>query len=186
MSDDNQFQAALDQATGARTAADNAAMAASMDQALADFRQQKLDAARDKDHPFHAAPAAFWDDTLRKMQAVRIRAGLAPDVAPKTPLQVAQEQHAASFSLPAQVNPNLGEMFDAALADLARNPDKRDTQAAELRKTLGPVAYSEMLVAAQAITGKKPTPELEACGPALKALLAQHRYNQARRTGTPR
>jgi hypothetical protein len=187
MSDDNQFQAALDQATGARTAADNAAMAASMDQALADFRQQKTDALRDKSHPYHSAPDSFWDDTLRKMQAVRIRAGLAPDVAPKTPQQVAQEQHFASFALPDQINPNMGELFDNALADLAKNPDKRDAQAADLRKTLGPVAYSELLVSAELVLGRgKVTEELKACGPALRALHAQARYNQAKRSGTPR
>jgi hypothetical protein len=196
MSDDNTpstpeqqkaFQAAIDQATGVRTAADNAAMAASMDQALADFRQQKMDALRDPSHPFHAAPARFWDDPERKMQAVRIRAGLAPDVAPKSPQQLAQEQHAAAFSMPNQINPNMGELFDNALATLKADPDRREAQAAELRKTLGPVAYSELLVSAELVLGRgKVTEELKACGPALRALHAQAKYNQAKRTGTPR
>lgn len=182
----NQFQAALDQATGARTAADQAAMAASMDQHFADFERMAADATHNKENPYFGRPDLIAR-TRTEISAIRLRAGLAPTVAPVTPQQMAAEQHQASFSLPEQINPGLGEVMDAALADLAKNPDRRDAQAAELRKSLGPAAYSELLVSAELVLGRgKVTKELEACAPALRALHSQRRYVDAKRNSAPR
>jgi len=55
----SQFEAALNDAVGQRSAEQNAATAASLDQALADTRQRKADALADPSHPFHRAPASF-------------------------------------------------------------------------------------------------------------------------------
>src|SRR5260370_40723112 len=85
----NQFQAAINEAMGERSAEQNAATAASLDQALADVRQLKATALADPTHEYHRAPASFWQRMEEPVIAARVRHGLAPEPQPKTPKQMA-------------------------------------------------------------------------------------------------
>jgi len=126
--------------------------AAGLDAQLADFERQAADAAHNKDSIYFGRPDVIAQ-TRTHLQAIRIRAGLAPAVAPKTPQQVAAEQHAQAFSLPDELHPNMVELLDADRAPLeALAKDK--TARAEAEKTLkaqlgGAAEYDKLLANAR-------------------------------------
>jgi hypothetical protein len=120
-----------------------------MDQALADVRQQRVDAQRDKDHPFHSAPESYWQKQEATVMAFRVRAGLAPKLPVKAPQQLAAEQHAASFFLPDELHPNMVEALNARLEPLAGDRVAREEATKQLKTELGAVAYNALVQDAQ-------------------------------------
>jgi hypothetical protein len=180
--DTKKFQDALNQATGERTAAKQAASNASLDQMTADFERTAADPTS-----IYAGKPDLIERTRTQLAALRMRAGLAPTVAPKTPQQIAAQQHEQSFSMPAEINSNLAELIDGQLAHLKANPDLRDSQEKALKEKLGPADYAALLSDAQLYLGSaKMTPEVKASEHALRTAAAQAKYNAARRAGTPR
>jgi hypothetical protein len=142
---DNQFQDALNEATATTAAKQSAATAASLDQSLADIRQQKIDALRDPSHPFHRAPMSYWQTQEATVMAFRVRAWLAPDVAPPSPQALAAEQHAASFPLPDQLHENMQAALGARVEPFAGDSALREEATAALKRELTPAGYEALV-----------------------------------------
>jgi hypothetical protein len=125
---------------------------AGMDQQMAEFERQAADATHNKDSIYFGRPDVIAQ-TRAQLQAVRIRAGLAPAVAPKTPQQIAAEQHAQAFPLPDELDPNMVEYLDAdraPLETLAKDKSALAEATKQLKTELGGVAeYDKLLKNAQ-------------------------------------
>jgi hypothetical protein len=121
---------------------------ASLDQALVDTRQRKADALADPSHPFHRAPASFWEKQEQAVIGVRVRAGLSPDVAPLSPQQMADEQTAKAFPMPDTIDPNLQEMLDQLVAPLVDDRIAREEATKALKTELGAAEYDRLVKAA--------------------------------------
>jgi hypothetical protein len=177
----SQFEAAIAAATGQRTAEQNAATAASLDQALADVRQLKATALDDKSHPYHSAPASFWAKMEEPVIAARVRHGLAPEPQPKTPQQMAAEMTQRSFPMDDQLHPNMQSMLDARLEPLAGDRVAREEATKQLKTELGAVAYNALV---QDATLYKPLTDAEKADRlVLQTYASQGRRNQYKRTG---
>ena len=176
----NAFQTALNEATGVRTAADNAAMAASMDQQMVEFERMAADATHNKENPYFGHPDLI-ERTRTQLSAIRIRAGLAPAIAPKTPQQMAAEMHAASFSLPDTLHPNWVAAIDARLEPLANDKVLRDETTAALKQELGTAGYAALVK--DAATYKTLTDAEKADRLTLQMYASQGQRNQYKRTG---
>jgi hypothetical protein len=141
----NAFQDAINEATGQRAAANNAATAASLDQALADVRQLKATALGDKTHPYHSAPASFWAKMEEPVIAARVRHGLAPEPQAKTPQTMVAELTARSFPLDDQLHPNMQEALDARVAPFAGDRVLREEATAALKRELTTPGYEALV-----------------------------------------
>jgi hypothetical protein len=146
---DNSFADAVAAATSERTAANSAATAASLDQALADVRQLKQTALADKTHPYHAAGDAFWARMEEPVIANRIRHGLAPELQPKTPQQMAAELTERSFPMPDQLHENMQAALDARTEPLAGDKILREEATAALKRELTIPGYEALVKDAQ-------------------------------------
>jgi hypothetical protein len=143
------FLDAINAATGQRAAEQNAATAASLDQALAATRQRKADALADPSHPFHRAPASFWEQQEQAVIAVRVRHGLAPEPQPKTPQQMAAELTERSFPMPDQIHPNMQEALNARVEPFAGDRVLREEATAALKRELTTPGYEALVKDAQ-------------------------------------
>jgi hypothetical protein len=141
----SQFEAALNDAVGQRSAEQNAATTASLDQALADVRQLKATALGDKTHPYHSAPASFWAKMEEPVIAARVRHGLAPEPQAKTPQTMAAEATARSFPLDDQLHPNLQAALDARVAPFAGDRVLREEATSALKRELTPAGYEALV-----------------------------------------
>jgi hypothetical protein len=176
------FQDAIAAATGQRTAADNAATAASLDQALADVRQLKATALADPTHDYHRAPASFWQSLEQPVIAARVRHGLAPEPQPKTPHQLASELTQRSFPMPDQIHPNMQAALDARLEPLAGDRVAREEATAALKRELTLTGYNALVQDAKlyknALTDAEKADRIT-----LQTYASQGRRNQYKRTG---
>jgi hypothetical protein len=143
------FEDAVAAATSERTAANTAATAASLDQALADVRQLKATAIEEKDHPYHNAPASFWAKMEEPVIAARVRHGLAPEFPQKTPQMMAAELTERSFPMPDQLHPNMQEALDARVEPLAGDKVLREEATAALKRELTIPGYEALVKDAQ-------------------------------------
>jgi hypothetical protein len=64
---------------------------------------------------------------------------------PKTPQQVAAEQHAASFSLPDQIHPNMQELLNTRLEPLAGDRVAREEATKALKAEMGAAGYNALV-----------------------------------------
>jgi hypothetical protein len=146
---DNQFETAVNEATAQRTAANTAATAASLDEALANIRQIKQTALADKTHPYHNNSASDWAKLEEPVIAARVRHGLAPELQPKTPQTMADELTARSFPMPDQLHPNMQEALDARTEPLAGDKVLREEATAALKRELTIPGYEALVKDAQ-------------------------------------
>jgi hypothetical protein len=118
---------------------------AGLDQSMTDFERQAADAAHNKENIYFGRPDVVAQ-TRTQLQAIRIRAGLAPAVAPKTPQELAAEQHAAVFSLPDELHPNMVELLNTDRAPLESLDKTALADAGKALKTeLGAAAYDALV-----------------------------------------
>ena len=182
---DNQFETAVNEATAQRTTANTAATAASLDQALADVRQLKATALADKTHPYHAAGDAFWARMEEPVIANRIRHGLAPELQPKTPQQMAAELTERSFPMPDQLHENMQAALDQRIEPLAGDKVLREEATAALKRELTIPGYEALVKDAQlykhALTDAEKADRM-----VLQVYASQGRRNQYKHGGTPR
>jgi hypothetical protein len=118
---------------------------AGLDQQMVDFERRVADAAHNKENAYYGHPDVVAQ-TRTQMQAIRIRAGLAPAVAPPSPQQVAAEQHAAAFSLPDELHPNMVELLNTDRAPLESLDKTALADAGKALKTeLGATEYDKLV-----------------------------------------
>jgi hypothetical protein len=132
-----------------------------------------------------AEAKAALDAAEARIGVAYARAGI-PQPKPPTPEEIAQQQHAAAFSL--TPNPNLTEMLDSRLEGLEERhtPDQLRAMAGALRQELGPAAYDELVAMAKhGVEGEIPAAVL-ADHMLLKNLGAWGKYNRAYETTKPR
>jgi hypothetical protein len=108
---------------------------AGLDQQMTDFERTAADPAG-----IYARNPDAAAQTRAQLQAIRIRAGLAPAVAPPSPQQIAADMHAQAFSLPDTVNENLQSMLDEArlpLEALAKDKVALSDAVKQIKEELG-------------------------------------------------
>jgi hypothetical protein len=173
MSEDK-FQAAIDAATGERTAEQQAASANFMQEQLASFEARV--AAGD-----YAGRPDLIESTRTRLQAIVKDAGIPLAPPPKTVEQLAAEHRVASFPLGDIVNENLASMLEAGLdALVSQGAAEVQAATARLKEELGAVKHAEMVANAKQYLGPKFKDAVAGYLPALRVAASQAQRNAAK------